>query len=91
MDRLPPQHPFPLEPLTLYIGKEKMTTDTSAAIRFAAHRTEAQDLYYKCGILDPPAFDKVWWEVVYATLHSLPTMFVVWACKQVFNYAATFY
>lgn len=68
-----------------------MTTDSGAAIRFATHRAEAQELYYKCGILDPPAFDKVWWEVVHVTLHSLPPMFVVWACKQVFNYAVTFY
>ena len=68
-----------------------MTMDSGAAIRFATHKVEARDLYNWCGILDPAAFDKVWWEIVYATLHSLPKMFTVWACKQVFNYAATFY
>jgi hypothetical protein len=88
---LPPQRPFPLEPLTLYVGDEKMTTDSGAAIRFAAHKVEARALYHACGILNTSAFDKVWWEVVHGTLHSLPTMFAVWACKQVFGYAATYY
>jgi hypothetical protein len=88
---LPPQRPFPMEPLTLYVGNEKMTTDSGATIRFAAHKAEARAVFHRCGILNPASFDKVWWEVVHSTLHSLPTMFAVWACKQVFGYAATYY
>jgi hypothetical protein len=91
LNNLPPQRPFPLEPLTFYVGREKMTTDSGAAIRFAAHKVEARDLFYRCGILNPATFDKVWWDVVHGTIHHLPTMFGMWACKQVFNYAATFY
>ena len=31
---LPPQKPFPLEPMTVYVGKEKMTLDTGEMIRY---------------------------------------------------------
>ena len=40
-------------------------------------------------ILDADAFDEVAWRQVFNTLHSLPRLFQIWACKQVTNIAAT--
>ena len=34
-------------------------------------------------------FNAIAWDVVYTGLHSVPTMFQLWACKQVWNIAGT--
>ena len=90
-DDLPDQQPFPLEPICMFVREEKMTSDTGHHIRFNAHKDLARDFYEDYGVLTPGQFDEVDWDHVYETLHGVPRMFQVWACKQVMDIAPTFY
>ncbi len=38
-------------------------------------------------ILDTKAFNMVDWEIVYRTLHEVPKLFQLWACKQAIGVA----
>ena len=86
---LPTQEVFPLEPVSVFVGKEKMTSDTGADIRFWAHRRLAEAVFFKRGILDPPQFRQVAWKIVYDVLHEVPRLFQIWAAKQVNDIAGT--
>ena len=88
-DELPRQKTFPLEPVTMFVGDEKMTSNTSAHLRFWVHRQLAEETFFKLGILNPESFREVAWEEVYATLHEVPRMFQLWAAKQVMGIAGT--
>ena len=90
-NELPKQEPFPLEPVSMYVGDEKMTSDTSDHIRFVAHRQLAKEVYYSLGILFPEQFEEVAWKYVHMTLYDVPRLFQVWACKQVMGIAGTFH
>jgi hypothetical protein len=50
-DDLPRQQQFPLEPISVWAGKEKMTPDTGSSVRFHAHKTLAQEEFDAAGIL----------------------------------------
>ena len=82
---------FPLESMVCFVGSEKMTTETGAAIRFWAHRRLAREAMVQGKILSGTQFDLIAWEMVSRGLHSTPKMFQVWACKQVWDIAATNY
>jgi hypothetical protein len=82
---------FPLEPIACFVGKDKMTTDTSSSIQFWAHRRLAREAFVDGKILTEPQFDAVSWEAVSAGLHSVPIMFQIWATKQVWDIAGTNY
>ena len=86
---LPSQRPFPLEAACLFIGKAKMTSDTSHHVHFAAHRQLAKDFYHSYRILYAKAFDEVAWRNIYGALHDVPRLFQNFACKQVMDIAAT--
>jgi hypothetical protein len=86
-----PQLPFPLEPVTLYVNGDKLTSDSGTLIRFEAHRQEARQVLHQQKVLDPAQFDLVAWEYVYKALHDVPKMFAIFACKQVFDISATNY
>ena len=88
-EELPPQGVFPLEPVAVFIGGEKMTSDTGECLRFWAHRKLAKELYLKHKILTPVQYEEVAWKSVYDTLHEVPRMFQIWACKQVMSIAGT--
>ena len=90
-DNLPKQQPFPLEPICMYINNEKMTSDTGNQIRFQAHYRLARDVFCDNRILDPQQFEEVDWWHVHNTLHEVPRMFQIWACKQVMDIAGTNY
>jgi hypothetical protein len=85
------QQEFPLEPLALFIAGEKVTTESGSLIRFEAHRKEAKAVMLERKVLNPIAFEEVAWRHVHRTLHDLPTMFRIFACKQVFDIAAVNY
>jgi hypothetical protein len=68
-----------------------MTSDTGHYIRFHAHQQLAREEFSAAGILTMAQFDLVDWHVVHSTLSSVPRMFQVWACKQVFSIAPTNY
>ena len=91
MDDLPTQKQFPLEPLALFVDGGKVTTESGDAIRFAAHRKEAKEVFQEQKILDYDAFEEVAWRSVYNALHEVPKMFQIFACKQVFSVSAAFH
>ena len=88
-DELPVQQAFPREPITVFIGDDKMTSDTSESLRFWAHRILAEQTFRNLGILSSDAFHEVAWRQVYDALHEVPRLFQLWACKQVTGVAGT--
>jgi hypothetical protein len=48
---LPPQGVFPLEPVAIFVGQEKMTSDTAESLRFLEHLKLAQQTFYTNKIL----------------------------------------
>jgi len=88
---LPTTRRFPLEPIACFVGKNKMTSDTSEAIRLWAHRRLAREAMVDGKILFERQFDAIAWEAVFDALHSVPQMFQLWACKQVWDIAGTNY
>jgi hypothetical protein len=88
---LPHQEPFPLEAICIFVGREKMTSDTGPYLRFHSHFQLAWEEFAAAGILSHTQFDRVDWETVHDTLNLVPRMFQVWACKQVWSIAGTNY
>jgi hypothetical protein len=88
---LPHQQPFPLEAISVFAGREKMTLDTGPYLRFFAHLQLAKEDFSAAGILSLTQFDQVDWEIVHHTLSTVPRMFQVWVCKQVWSIAGTNY
>ena len=88
-EELPLQEVFPLEPIAIFIGGEKMTSDTGDTLRFWAQRQIAREYYAKKNILTHDQFDEVARKKIYDALHEVPRMFGIWACKQVMNIAGT--
>ena len=91
LDEIPAQRQFPLEPIALFVDGTKVTTESGATIRYAAHKKEAREVFHNQNILTPEAFDEVAWPEVFRTLHDVPKMFQIFACKQVFSVSATFH
>jgi hypothetical protein len=88
-DELPPQEIFPLEPIAVFVGDEKMTSDTGTSLRFWAHKILAEQTFFKLGIMSSHSFQEVAWRHVYDALHEVPRLFQLWACKQVMEVAGT--
>jgi hypothetical protein len=85
----PRQEAFPLEPVSVFIGNTKVTTDNMDCLRFWAHKHLAKEKLHSMRILHTQAFDLVDWEIVYHTLWGVPKLFQLWACKQVTGVAGT--
>ena len=88
-DNLPTQETFPLEPVSVFAGEEKITSNTAPVLRFWTHKQLARTTYYALQVLPDRQFDKVDWLSVYDGLHSVPRVFVVWASNQVMGIAPT--
>ncbi len=88
-DKLPRQQQFPLEPISVWVGREKMTPDTRSSVRFHTHKNLAWKEFNAAGILSLQQFSRVDWEIVHSALTTVPRMFQVWACKQVWGIADT--
>ena len=88
---LPPQKVFPLEPVAVFAGREKMTSDTSYSLRYWAHLHLTRRIYHSMGVMLVHEFDEVHWRLVYDAMHNVPDMFGIWACKQVNDIAPTNY
>ncbi|KAL7504280.1 LOW QUALITY PROTEIN: hypothetical protein ACHAXN_001958, partial [Cyclotella atomus] len=87
---LPKQQTFPLKPLALFVNDQKVTTELGPTARFEAQRQEAKRVFEERGILLLHQFDLVLdWPNVYETLHDVPKMFQIFACKQVFDVSGT--
>jgi hypothetical protein len=81
-----PTKRFPLEPICIFLGKNKLTSDKGDRLRFWAHKQLAKECYYKLKLMFEE-FELVDWEMVYEALHKDPRLFQIWAMKQVMNIA----
>ena len=84
---LPAQDIFLLKPVAIFVGDEKVTSNTGGSLRLWVHQQLAKELFFKLGIMTPLGFKEVAWRLVYDTLHEVPRLFQLWACKQVMNIA----
>ena len=80
---------FPLEPIAIFVGDQKMISDTGDQIRFWAHRHLARQYYQEHNLLSPNQFDHVDWKSVHGTLHGLARLLQLWAAKHVLGIAGT--
>ena len=55
-DNIPHKKEFTLESLCVFLGKEKMSSDTGARIRFCAHKQPAEEVFRNQKILLPDQF-----------------------------------
>ena len=77
---------FPLEPISIFLGKNKLTSGKGERLRFWAHKQLAKTRFYDAKILFEE-FDLIDWESVHTALHSVPRLFQIWACKQIMEIA----
>jgi len=87
----PQQGVFLLEPIAVYVGKDKMTSGLEDILRFWCQRKVAKEVmaHPKVNVLQPDQFEEVEWPAVYHALTEVPRMFQIWACKQVTGVAGT--
>ena len=86
----PPQQPFPLETICIFVNANKITSDTGAHIRFAAHLHLAKKLFNGYKILFAHQFEQVDLPHMHRTFsEKLPKLFQLWACNQVMQIAPT--
>ena len=88
---MPKQRCFPLEPISVWVGEDKMTSDTSKLLKFWVDKQLAEQTFYQLGLMLSVYFQGVAWRQVYDALHEVPRMFQIWACKQVTNIAGVNY
>ena len=69
---LPAQEIFPLEPVAISVGNEKMTYNKGDSLQFWVHQHSTKELFFKLGILTPLCFKEVACRLVYDTLHEVP-------------------
>jgi hypothetical protein len=82
-----PTWQFPLEPICVFLGKNKLTSDKGESLKFWVKRQQARAYFYDADIMYGAQFDTVDWEMVHTILHRVPRMFQIWACKQVMDIA----
>jgi hypothetical protein len=66
-----------------------MTSDMGSSIMYHTHKHLAREKLTAAGVLTFQQFDQVDWEVVHSAITTIPRMFQVWACKQVWGIATT--
>ncbi len=72
---------FPLESVGVFVGTQKMTSDTGKDIQFWAQRQLTKKYYGHQKILTPTQLDCINWVLVHRKLHKLPWLFQIWAAK----------
>ena len=80
---------FLLEPIRIFIGAAKLSSETGPLLQFHAHQQLARSLFHQRQLLLHDKFEEVDWEAVHRTLHSVPRLFQVWAAKHVMGIAGT--
>jgi hypothetical protein len=80
---------FPLEPIRIFVGGEKLSSETGPLLQFHAHRQLAKGLVHRKKILLRDKFKEVDWESVHRALHLVLRLFQVWASKHVLGIAGT--
>jgi len=89
LDPEAPTRRLPLEPICVFLRRNKLTPDKGEALRFWVQKQLARSRFYTANILYGHQFDLVDWEMVHEALNRVPRMFQIWACKQVMNIAPT--
>ena len=82
-----PTRRFPLEPICVFLGRNKLTSDKGERLRYWAHKQLAKSRFHEANILHAHQFEMVDWEAVHTALCRVPRMFQIWACKQVMDIA----
>ena len=82
-----PTRRFPLEPICVFLGKNKLTSDKGEKLKFWVQRQQAKSYFHDASTIFGPQFDTIDWEMIHETLCGVPRMFQVWACKQVMDIA----
>jgi len=82
---------FPLEPVAVFVGPDKLTSGSDSLLRFWCERSAAREIlaHNKVRVLSPDEFDEVYWPAVYQANCKAPRLFQIWACKQVLSIAGT--
>jgi hypothetical protein len=90
-EELPPMDVFPLEPVAVFVGREKLTSGSDDELRFWCQRQEARRIlaHEKVKVLDQEQFEEVEWRGVHKALTDVPRMFQIWISKQVLGIAGT--
>jgi hypothetical protein len=78
---------FPLELVGLFIGDNKMTSDTGEQIHFGAHRQLAKDFFHDRKKLLHSQFESIEWLSVHQMLRDLSRLFQIWAEKHILEIA----
>jgi hypothetical protein len=78
---------FPLKPVCVFLGRNKLTSDKGEALRFWVNRRLAREHFHKLHIFYAQAFNNVDWESIHFSLWPVPHLFQIWACKQVMGVA----
>jgi hypothetical protein len=78
---------FPLEPVCVLLGRNKVTSEKGERVWFWVQRQLARTRFHEAKILFAQHFDLVDWDMVYTALHQVPRRFQIWACKQVMDIA----
>jgi hypothetical protein len=68
---------FPLEPICVFLGKNKVTSDKGERVCFWVQKQLAWTRFHEAKILFTHSFDLVDWEMVYAALRRVPRMFQI--------------
>jgi hypothetical protein len=76
--QLPRHQAFPLEPISIFAGETKITTDMGDYLRFWAHRQLARETFHSLKILYHREFDFIDWEMVCEMLREVPRLFQLW-------------
>ncbi len=80
---------FPLEPIGLFVGGQKMTSETGEHIRFWAHLQLARKYYSNHKLLSFEQFNLINWKYIHHALYGLPRLFQLWESKHVLGIAGT--
>ena len=61
-----------MDPMYLFVGKEKIPSGTGDHIRFVAHKQLTKEVFHSTKILLAYQFDEVDWHIVHKTLRKYP-------------------
>ncbi len=85
-----PARRFPLEPICVFLGRSKLTSDKGERLQFWVHKQLAWSWFHNTSILFADQFDKVDWDMIHIALWRVPRMFQIWACKQTMDIAPAY-
>ncbi len=82
-----PTRLFSFEPICVFLGRNKLTSNKGEKLQFRVHKQLAQSRFHDANILFTDKFDKVDWEMIHIPLRRVPRMLQIWACKQIMDIA----